>query len=85
MLDCLKKIFIKICSTYEANRDFQTTVKEYQKNKKNNRELASVLDFHCHYAPLRDVRTTQALNPNVQTFSEYIIANQSRLKKQFKV
>lgn len=59
--------------------------KEYQKDKKNNRELATLLDFHCNYAPLRDVRTTQALNPHVQTFSEYVNANQKRLSKLFKL
>ncbi|XP_063677113.1 nmrA-like family domain-containing protein 1 isoform X1 [Bolinopsis microptera] len=59
--------------------------KEYQRDKKNNRELATLLDFHCNYAPLRDVRTMQALNPNVQTFSEYISANQKRLTKLFKL
>jgi len=59
--------------------------KEYQKDKKNNRELATLLDFHCNYAPLRDVRTMQAMNPNVQTFSEYVSANQKRLTKLFKI
>lgn len=59
--------------------------KEYQRDKRNNRELATLLDFHCNYAPLRDVRTMQALNPNVQTFSEYISANQKRLTKLFKL
>lgn len=66
--------------TYE-----KTTNREYQKNKKNNRELATILDFHCNYAPLRDPRTTIALNPHVQTFMEYIEANKSRLHKLFKL
>ena len=64
---------------------FQTTQREYQKDKKNNRELATLLDFHCNYAPLRDVRTMQALNPDIQTFAEYISANKSRLIKLFKI
>ena len=63
----------------------QLSWKEYQRDKKNNRELATLLDFHCNYAPLRDVRTMQALNPHVQTFSEYVSANQKRLTKLFKL
>lgn len=63
----------------------KTTMREYQKNKKNNRELSTILDFHCNYAPLRDPRTTIALNPNVQTFVEYVEANKARLHKLFKL
>ena len=60
-------------------------MKEYQKDKRINREFATILDFHTSFGPIRDPQTTRALHPHIQTFSDYVKNSSDNIIKIFKL